>query len=229
MKSKFAVRDRRSSKWFWLDKAFIDEWGGKLKPTAIAVYCVLARYANDSTQGTFVSESTIAQAIGRSISAVKRAIKVLEKASLIKKEVRPGKTNIIYLLPVEGPGSLMTQVTNDPGHQRPGSQVTNDLGVRSLVTYEQTYSNNHILTNPDKIWQIALHDLKLRMTKATFDAWLKNTSLISYEDGTFIIGVPSAYAKEWLEHRLLATIKRTLNDLVDQPAEVKFAVRAEEK
>jgi len=78
-----------------------------------------------------------------------------------------------------------------------------------------------------EIWQAALGELELQMTKATFDTWLKNTSLISYEDGTFVIGVPSAYAKDWLENRLLTTIKRTLNSLAGRSVEVKFAVRAE--
>ena len=40
-----------------------------------------------------------------------------------------------------------------------------------------------------QVWQAALGELQLQMTKPTFDTWLKNTSLISYEDGTFVIGV----------------------------------------
>lgn len=78
----------------------------------------------------------------------------------------------------------------------------------------------------EQIWQAALGELELQMTKATFDTWLKNTSLISYEDGTFVIGVHNAYAKDWLENRLLTTIKRTLVGIVDRSVEVKFAVKA---
>jgi len=78
---------------------------------------------------------------------------------------------------------------------------------------------------PEDIWQATLGELQLQMTKATFDTWLKNTSLISYEDGTFIVGVHNTYAKEWLENRLLSTIKRALTGIVGRSVEVKFVVR----
>ncbi|MBC8264752.1 MAG: chromosomal replication initiator protein DnaA, partial [Anaerolineales bacterium] len=64
--------------------------------------------------------------------------------------------------------------------------------------------------NANQIWQAALGELQLQMTRPTFDTWLKNTRAISYEDGTLIIGVHNAYAKDWLENRLVGIVKRTL-------------------
>ncbi len=75
-----------------------------------------------------------------------------------------------------------------------------------------------------RAWEAALGDLQLQMAKATFDTWLKNTTVISYEDGTFVIGVPNAYAKDWLRYRLLSTIKETLIRIVGRTVEVKFAL-----
>jgi chromosomal replication initiator protein len=75
------------------------------------------------------------------------------------------------------------------------------------------------------IWQAALGELQLQLTKATFNTWVKDTTLISYEDGTFILGVPSTYAKEWLENRLRSTIVRTLSGLVQRSVEAQFVVR----
>ena len=80
----------------------------------------------------------------------------------------------------------------------------------------------------DQIWQAALGELQLQMTKATFDTWVKNTHVVSYEDGAFIIGVHNAFTKDWLENRLLTTIKRTLVGIVGRSVEVKFAVWAKE-
>ncbi|HHH42225.1 MAG TPA: chromosomal replication initiator protein DnaA, partial [Chloroflexi bacterium] len=68
--------------------------------------------------------------------------------------------------------------------------------------------------NPQQIWRAALGELQLQMTQGTFDTWLKPTSVLAYEDGTFIIGVRSGYIKEWLENRLVTLIKRTLVGLV---------------
>jgi chromosomal replication initiator protein len=81
--------------------------------------------------------------------------------------------------------------------------------------------------NADQIWQAALGELQLQMTKPTFDTWLKNTRAISYEDGALIIGVHNAYAKDWLENRLLPIIKRTLARIVGRTVEARFVLNAE--
>ena len=78
--------------------------------------------------------------------------------------------------------------------------------------------------NADQIWKAALGELQLQMTRPTFDTWLKNTRAISYEDGTLIVGVHSAYAKDWLDNRLLAIIKRTLVGIVGRSVEARFVL-----
>nr|MBC7244262.1 chromosomal replication initiator protein DnaA [Chloroflexota bacterium] len=80
--------------------------------------------------------------------------------------------------------------------------------------------------NADQAWQAVLGELQLQLTKSTFDTWVKNTHVISYEDGIFVIGVHNAYAKDWLENRLLTTIKRTLIGIVGHTVDVKFIVHA---
>ncbi len=82
---------------------------------------------------------------------------------------------------------------------------------------------------PEQVWQAALGELQLQMTKATFDTWFKTSRVVAYEDGTFVIGVSSAYAKDWLENRLSGTIKRTLNGIVGRSVEVKYVVWAQEE
>jgi chromosomal replication initiator protein len=82
------------------------------------------------------------------------------------------------------------------------------------------------MTKPEKVWQAALGELQLQMTKATFDTWVKQTHVVAYEDGTFIIGVQNGYAKDWLENRLHATIKRTLTASLNRSVEVRFVVQA---
>jgi len=76
----------------------------------------------------------------------------------------------------------------------------------------------------EEIWQAALGELQLQLTGATFDTWLRRTSLISAEDGTFVIAVHNGYAKDWLENRLLSMVKRTLTGIVGRSVEVRFVV-----
>ena len=49
----------------------------------------------------------------------------------------------------------------------------------------------------DQIWQAAQGELQLQMARATYDTWVKPTSVLSYEDGAFAIAVPNAYSQEW--------------------------------
>jgi hypothetical protein len=79
----------------------------------------------------------------------------------------------------------------------------------------------------DQIWQAALRELQLQMTKATFDTWVKNTRAISHEGEIFVIGVPSALARDWLENRLLTTVERTLVGIIGYPVQVEFALLEE--
>ena len=76
-----------------------------------------------------------------------------------------------------------------------------------------------------KIWQAALGELELQMTRATFDTWLRDTRSIGKEgENTLVIGVKNGYAVEWLENRLYPVIQRTLNHVVGEPTEARFVV-----
>ncbi|MGD2143141.1 MAG: chromosomal replication initiator protein DnaA [Anaerolineae bacterium] len=82
--------------------------------------------------------------------------------------------------------------------------------------------------NAARIWSAALGELQLQMTQATFETWLRDSRLVKCEDGTFVIAVKSGYAKDWLEHRLLSTIKRTLIRLAGRTVDVRFVVGSDE-
>lgn len=78
--------------------------------------------------------------------------------------------------------------------------------------------------NADQAWQAAVGHLQMDIPKATFDTWVRDAELIAYEDGTFIIGVQNAYARDWLENRLSSTITRILTGIMDRTVEVRFVV-----
>lgn len=76
-------------------------------------------------------------------------------------------------------------------------------------------------------WQATLGELQLQMTKATFNTWLKETQLVSYDNNMYVIGVRNDYAKDWLENRLHDTILRTLVDVAGDGAKLRFVVLAD--
>jgi chromosomal replication initiator protein len=77
-------------------------------------------------------------------------------------------------------------------------------------------------------WQAALGQLQIEMPRAAFDTWVRDASLLSYEDGAYVIGVHNAYARDWLENRLLATVKRVLAGIVGRTVDVRFIVWQDE-
>jgi chromosomal replication initiator protein len=76
----------------------------------------------------------------------------------------------------------------------------------------------------EQAWQAALGQLQMEMPKATFDTWVRDTELVAYEDGAFIIGVHNPYARDWLEGRLCSTATRLLTGLMNRTVEVRFTV-----
>ncbi|HJW84317.1 MAG TPA: DnaA N-terminal domain-containing protein, partial [Anaerolineae bacterium] len=77
---------------------------------------------------------------------------------------------------------------------------------------------------PEQVWQAALGELQLQMSKPTFDTWVRPTRVYSYEDGEFIIAVPKAYMKDWLESKLSSSIKRSLAGIMGRSVDVTFVV-----
>jgi chromosomal replication initiator protein len=78
---------------------------------------------------------------------------------------------------------------------------------------------------PKEAWEVARSQLRLQMSKGTFETWVRDTTYLAHEDGAFVIGVPNAYAKDWLSMRLRPLIKRTLGAIVGHAVDVTFVVR----
>ncbi len=81
----------------------------------------------------------------------------------------------------------------------------------------------------EQTWQVALDQLKHQLTRATFNTWVKNAKLVQYTENTYTIGVKNAYAKDWLENRLLGTIKNTLSNTAGNSIDVEVVIVSEEK
>ncbi len=80
------------------------------------------------------------------------------------------------------------------------------------------------MMNAEQAWQAAVGQLQMEMPKASFDTWVRDSVLLSYDDGNFIVGVANAYARDWLEGRLTSTVTRLLNGMMNRTASVRFIV-----
>jgi chromosomal replication initiator protein len=84
------------------------------------------------------------------------------------------------------------------------------------------------MTAVDQVWQVALGQLQLQMTRATYDTWVKDTHLVSKDGPELVIGTKSAFAKDWLENRLLPTISRTVASILGHTVNIQFVIDTEE-
>jgi chromosomal replication initiator protein len=68
------------------------------------------------------------------------------------------------------------------------------------------------MTN-EELWQAALSEIELSISKPQFITWFKNTFILSIIDGSVTIGVPNGFAKEWLENKFNIHILRALKNI----------------
>lgn len=78
--------------------------------------------------------------------------------------------------------------------------------------------------NSSQAWQATMGQLQMEMPKASYDTWVRNAELVSHQKDTFTIGVPNAYARDWLESRLSTTITRLLTGVMGLPQSVQFVI-----
>ncbi|KKR86384.1 MAG: chromosomal replication initiator protein DnaA [Candidatus Uhrbacteria bacterium GW2011_GWF2_41_16] len=55
--------------------------------------------------------------------------------------------------------------------------------------------------NTNELWQAVLGELELKLSKANFTTWFKNTFILVYENQELVIGVPNTFTKAWLEKK----------------------------
>jgi hypothetical protein len=73
-------------------------------------------------------------------------------------------------------------------------------------------------------WQAILDELKLQMTQATFDTWLRHSNARK-EDGHVVVIAANDYGRDWLQNRLADTIQRTVRRICkDDTLEIRFEV-----
>ena len=75
-----------------------------------------------------------------------------------------------------------------------------------------------------RIWTKSLEELKLQMTRATFDTWLRGSKVVEAGDGCLTVAVRHAHAVDWLQNRLLSVIERTVARHTDGKVKITFVV-----
>ena len=78
--------------------------------------------------------------------------------------------------------------------------------------------------NLKNLWQGALGEVELNISKANFITWFKNTEIHSKKDGVVIINVPNGFTKEWLENKYNKIIFKALRGACPDIKEIQFTI-----
>ena len=66
-----------------------------------------------------------------------------------------------------------------------------------------------------QLWNSALSQIEIELSRVNFNTWFKNTRIIDYKDGEVTIGVPNEFVKDWLNqkyHKFILRILRTIHE-----------------
>lgn len=76
----------------------------------------------------------------------------------------------------------------------------------------------------EDLWNAVLENIQDKVSKPSFDTWLKSTKAIALNRNTLTISVPSQFAKEWLENQYTELISEVIEEITGSQLETKFDV-----
>jgi chromosomal replication initiator protein len=85
------------------------------------------------------------------------------------------------------------------------------------------------LLDTRKVWENALVDIELSVSRANFSTWFKGTHVIKIEEGVVYVGVPSQFYKDWLADKHHKTILRALRGVVPDVRSVEYVIAREDR
>lgn len=77
-----------------------------------------------------------------------------------------------------------------------------------------------------KVWNAALGELEVTITKANFRTWFKKTKIVALAGSEVTLSVPNTFAQEWLSKKYHEQILATLRDHYPDVRTVKYEVSA---
>jgi chromosomal replication initiator protein len=85
------------------------------------------------------------------------------------------------------------------------------------------------LENIADLWNAALANIEKKISKPSFDTWLKSTKAHSLQGNLLVITAPNEFARDWLEERYSQLIAGILYEITGEELSVKFIIPQNQK
>ncbi|MBS4218193.1 chromosomal replication initiator protein DnaA [Bacillus sp. FJAT-49711] len=80
------------------------------------------------------------------------------------------------------------------------------------------------MENIADLWAQVLMNIKKKVSKPSFDTWLRSTEAYSLKGDTITVSAPNAFAREWLEGQYSQLISGLLYEIIGEELNVKFII-----
>ncbi|MEK7558649.1 MAG: chromosomal replication initiator protein DnaA [Patescibacteria group bacterium] len=78
-----------------------------------------------------------------------------------------------------------------------------------------------------ELWDNALTEIELSVSKANFGTWFRNTRITRVESGVVFLGVPNEFIKDWLINKYHKSILGTLRNISDKVRGIEYIIMKE--
>ncbi|WP_442597277.1 chromosomal replication initiator protein DnaA [Neobacillus sp. D3-1R] len=85
------------------------------------------------------------------------------------------------------------------------------------------------MKNIADLWNAALSTIEKKISKPSFDTWLKSTKAHSLQGDLLVITAPNEFARDWLEERYSHLISSILAEITGEELTVKFIIPQNQK
>lgn len=72
------------------------------------------------------------------------------------------------------------------------------------------------------LWSKTLKEIEKKVSKPSFETWLKSTQAHSLEDDLLTVVAPNIFARDWLENRYSALISEIIHDITGSLLQIRF-------
>lgn len=94
--------------------------------------------------------------------------------------------------------------------------------IRRFLSYLRGV--NPLEGHHNEMWQQILAVVQKKISKPSFDTWLKSTRALSFDDEGVVICAPNNFAREWLENRYTKLIGTIITEQTGKEIAVSFVI-----
>ena len=84
------------------------------------------------------------------------------------------------------------------------------------------------LEHLEQLWNNVLAQVEQKISKPSFETWLKSTKLLSHKGTNVTIAAPNSFARDWLENHYVHLITGILTELTGEDLFIKFVVQKDQ-